>query len=86
MKPTVTHNPPVMQEVSPATVTLTMSPKAAQALSALLTVVCCDELARMDLPHQLINILDPDRVFRVVNRTPNLNPGHIALRFTDSLP
>lgn len=81
MKPTVTHNPPVMQEVSPATVVLTMSTKAAKAIAALLCSVCCNELDRFDLPEGIIDLLDRNREFKVSNTATGRGVGEIALRF-----
>ena len=67
MKTTVVHAPPVMQEVTPATVTLTMSVTAAQALSALLKVVRVCDLEQYDLSQHLIYELDPKATLRAQN-------------------
>jgi hypothetical protein len=73
MLPHVTHNPAVMQEVSPATVTLTISTKGAQALAALLgNVAGCD-------------LDDYDLDFRVIRELAN-GPRQFTVRNEDTRP
>lgn len=68
MNPIVTHNPAVMQEVKPATVTLTLSVKAAQALAAVLAVVRVCDLDDNDLDERLVHKLSyPKRTMKAAN-------------------
>ena len=66
MKPTVTHNPAVMQEVSPPNVTLTMSVRAALLIGSLLRHVRTCDLEAHDIPTRTIDLLVPDYSYLTV--------------------
>ena len=69
MKAKVTHNLAVMQEITPATITLTMSFEAARAIAALLSHVLCKDLDQFNIPEELIPLLHQGRPLQLRNES-----------------
>lgn len=71
MNPSIVRNPAVTQVVTPETITLTMSRKAAQALRGILASVRTCDLDDYELPwHVLGHLGDPGLVVHDSNGSP----------------